>query len=95
MRACVAKLSPSRYSDVVRGLTGHPPKEYFTRLRIHRAAQWLGSMDLSVRTIAEAVGFADPLHFSRVFRRICERSPSAYRAQQSVRPVPGSGSVGL
>src|SRR5262245_4768933 len=36
-----AELSPSHYSALVRQLTGYPPKDYLTRLRMHRAAQLL------------------------------------------------------
>lgn len=75
----LADLSPSHYSELVRRSTGYAPKEYWTRLRMHRAAQLLDTSDLPIRTIALEVGFADPLHFSRAFRHINEQSPKRYR----------------
>jgi len=77
--ASLAGLSPSHYSELVRTSTGYPPKEYLTRMRMHRAAQLLDTTDLPVKRIAHEVGFPDPFHFSRVFRRINEQSPAAYR----------------
>lgn len=75
----LAGVSLSHYSELVRAATGYPPKEYLTRLRMHRAAQLLDTTDLPIKHIAREVGFPDPFHFSRVFRRINEKSPSAYR----------------
>ena len=80
--AALADLSPSHYSELVHSCTGYPPKEYLTRLRMHRAAQLLDTTELPVKAIAQELGFADPLHFSRVFRRINERSPLRYRADR-------------
>jgi transcriptional regulator GlxA family with amidase domain len=84
----LAALSPSHYSELVRRITGYAPKEYWTRLRMHRAAQLLDATDLPIRTIALEVGFADPLHFSRAFRQINEQSPRAYRERSLKRGSP-------
>jgi transcriptional regulator GlxA family with amidase domain len=81
--AALADLSASRYSELVHASTGYPPMEYLARLRMHRAAQLLDATDLPIKSIAREVGFADPLHFSRVFRRINERSPSEFRSSRT------------
>ncbi|MGC4092799.1 MAG: helix-turn-helix domain-containing protein [Polyangiaceae bacterium] len=83
--AGLAELSASHYSELVRARTGYPPKEYLTRIRVHRAAQLLDTSEQSVQAIAREVGFADPLHFSRVFRRIHELSPTQFRVRRSSR----------
>jgi AraC family transcriptional regulator, arabinose operon regulatory protein len=80
--AALADLSVSHYSELVRRMTGYPPKDYLTRLRVHRAAQLLDTTEMHVQAIAREVGYADPLHFSRVFRRINEQSPRDYRARR-------------
>lgn len=80
--AALADLSPSRYSELFRRCTGRSPKEYLMRLRIHRAAQLLDTTDLSVQAVALEVGFSDPLHFSRAFRRVHELSPRKYRERR-------------
>ncbi|HEY3594848.1 MAG TPA: AraC family transcriptional regulator, partial [Polyangiaceae bacterium] len=83
--ASLSKLSPSHYSALFRQLTGHSPKNYVTRLRIHRAAQLLGTTNHRVKTIAAMLGYDDALYFSRLFRRINGKSPSAHRRPETRR----------
>ena len=77
--AALAGLSRSRYSALFKELTGFPPMDYFIRLRIHCACQWLDTTDGSVKNIALRLGYEDPLYFSRVFRSVTELSPMEYR----------------
>lgn len=49
------------------------------RLRMHRASQLLDTTPLSVKAVATALGYEDPLYFSRVFRSVNKVSPKAYR----------------
>lgn len=56
------------------------PQAFLQQYRIREAAALLTSTDLSVEEVAASTGFRDPLYFSRVFRRIQGKSPSAYRA---------------
>ncbi|HVR21493.1 MAG TPA: helix-turn-helix domain-containing protein [Polyangiaceae bacterium] len=81
--ASQAELSPSRFSELVRRACGAPPMAYLTRLRVERATELLASTDLTVKAIAREVGFADPLHFSRVFRRVSGKSPGRQRARRN------------
>jgi transcriptional regulator GlxA family with amidase domain len=55
------------------------PGRWLTRLRMERAASLLRTSTLSVREIGERVGFTDPFHFSRVFKRERGVSPRTYR----------------
>lgn len=74
--------------DYVRKLfkkeVGVTPHEYLTRARMKRAKDVLLSgvtnrySDFSVTQIAEACGFAEPLYFSRVFKKYYGVSPSNY-----------------
>jgi AraC-like DNA-binding protein len=77
--ASMAGLSPSHYSALFRTLTGHPPKHYFTRLRMARAEELLTTTSDSVKLISYRLGFEDPLYFSRVFRLLNRMSPSQFR----------------
>jgi len=52
--------------------------------RLNRAAHLLTNHALDVGQVAEAVGYADPLHFSRCFHQWFGLSPSAYRQRRSV-----------
>jgi hypothetical protein len=66
-------------TELFKAQTGYAPKDYFTRLKMHHASQLLNGTNLSVKEIAEKVGFEDPLHFSRVFKQINALSPTEHR----------------
>ena len=57
------------------------PLNYLRNHRINEACALLRRNELSVANVATAVGFADPLYFSRVFREVKGISPSAYRSK--------------
>lgn len=78
-------LSPSHYSALFRTATGQSPKQYFTHVQVARAEHLLSATSDSVKTIAHALGFDDPLHFSRVFRRVNGMAPSEFRRLNKVR----------
>ena len=77
--AALAGLSRSQYAALFKEQTSYTPMDYFTRLRIHRACQWLDTSDLSVKAVAAKLGYEDPLYFSRVFRTVNAVSPLQYR----------------
>jgi AraC-like DNA-binding protein len=60
---------------------GRPPHKYFEERRIERAARALVETDHKIVKVAEAEGYDDPYHFSRVFVRVMGVSPRAYRAR--------------
>ncbi|MBA3846873.1 MAG: helix-turn-helix domain-containing protein, partial [Planctomycetes bacterium] len=76
-RAC--GLSSSRLSHLFRAETGQTPMEYLEAQRIARARDLLTHSAKPIAAIAAAVGFQDPLYFSRVFRRHASMSPRAWR----------------
>lgn len=55
------------------------PYQFLLRLKMNHAAERLQEAGLLVKQAAEEVGFADPFHFSRVFRRTLGVSPAAFR----------------
>lgn len=77
--ATVANLSRSRYAALFKEQTGFAPIDYFNRLRMHQACQWLDTTDWSVKGIASRLGYEDPLYFSRVFRAVNDLTPTEYR----------------
>ena len=56
---------------------GLSPQQYRLRCLMQRAAVLLTEEQLSVKETAARVGFCDPYHFSRTFRKVTGRSPSA------------------
>ena len=79
--AAMANLSRSRYAALFKAQTDFAPIDYFIRLRMHQACQWLDTTNFSVKAIANRLGYDDPLYFSRVFRSVNELSPIEYRRQ--------------
>jgi len=61
---------------------GYSPLVYFNRLKIESACQLLLVSKRSVKEIAFALGFNDPLYFSRLFQKVMGTSPSEYRSSK-------------
>ncbi|MEI8138243.1 MAG: helix-turn-helix transcriptional regulator [bacterium] len=56
------------------------PFLYMMNQRLNKARHLLSSTSLSIKEIAEAVGYDNPLYFSRVFTTQMNITPSRYRA---------------
>lgn len=59
--------------------TGLPPSRYMEKIKIEEAALQMIETERRIFEIANSVGFTDPYHFSRVFKRVMGKSPRAYR----------------
>lgn len=55
------------------------PYQYLMRLKMNAAAQRLQSPNTSVKEVAFELGFSDPFHFSRAFKRIFGMPPSTFK----------------
>lgn len=64
---------------------GTPPNEYLTRFRISQACELIERSPLPVSAVAASVGYDDQLYFSRVFKKITGKSPSAYLREQTAK----------
>ena len=73
-------LSASRFAWLFPRWGGYAPMEYQRRLRVAEARRLLADPAQGVAEVGRRCGFADPYHFSRVFRRIDGLSPQRYRA---------------
>ncbi|RPA65083.1 AraC family transcriptional regulator [Aerococcus agrisoli] len=62
-----------------RQLTGYTPIEYLIQIRIHEAQRLLVETDLPISDICVQVGFRTQSYFSKVFKRITDYKPLAYR----------------
>ncbi len=75
--------SPSTVSRLFKKATGRSFKQYQVWFRLEQASKLLTSMpSCPVTEIAQAVGFDDPLYFSRVFHKHLGSSPSNYRKKR-------------
>ncbi|GAA1794993.1 AraC family transcriptional regulator [Agromyces lapidis] len=80
--AAIVGLSPSHLGTQFRRATGGGPGAFHTSLKMARARSLLDTTTMPVTAVASAVGYADPLYFSRSFRRVHGVSPTSYRAQR-------------
>ena len=61
---------------------GHPPMDYFMRLKINKACKLLIQTDMKVNQIAYKLGFKESQHFSRVFSNTMGVSALEFRRLQ-------------
>jgi AraC-like DNA-binding protein len=76
-RAC--GLGPDHFIRRFRECTGLTPGQYGLERRVLSAAGMLAESRRKIDDIAEATGFGDRFHFSRIFTRRLAISPAAYR----------------
>jgi AraC family transcriptional regulator of arabinose operon len=73
-------LSVSRLTHLFTAQVGESPLAFLERERMQRAAQLLRLTSLTVTRIAQSLGYADALYFSKRFRVRHGVSPRHYRA---------------
>jgi AraC family transcriptional regulator, arabinose operon regulatory protein len=86
--AALINLSPSRFRMLFAAQTGIAPLRYLQRLRLRRARLLVERTFLSVKEVMALVGYNDPSHFARDFRREHGAPPSALRRDDRVEHVP-------
>lgn len=74
-----ACFSVSRYSELFKQKTGYSPIQYFIRLKIQKACEYLYFTNLNIKEICKKVGFEDPYYFSRMFKKQIGISPMQYK----------------
>ncbi len=79
--AASASMSKYHFSRLFKKHTGLSPIDYVIHLRIARARSMLTDTDLPLKYIAFAVGFRDINNFTKQFKKIENKTPSAYRQQ--------------
>lgn len=94
--AAQANVSPSHFFALFKQLTGSPPMDYFTKLRMRHACRLLDSTSARVKEVAALLGYDDPFYFSRVFKSVHNVAPSRYReARSNFSDVPKCGPLSL
>ncbi len=72
-------LSRERLRKRFRAAMGIPPARWLLEARLRRAQNELLSQENTIAEVARTVGFSDPFHFSRMFRRHLGVSPRTFR----------------
>ncbi|MBM3815292.1 MAG: helix-turn-helix domain-containing protein [Acidimicrobiia bacterium] len=70
------KMSPRHLSKLCREKFGVGPARYLLQSKLRRAEEMLRYQGQRVKEVSEALGFANPYHFSRVYRRHFGHPPS-------------------
>ncbi len=73
-------VSPWHLSKLINGHLGQGFFEILNSLRIQKAKTLLMEPELKVHEIAQAVGYGDVAHFSKIFKKITGVSPMEYRS---------------
>ena len=75
-------MSRSAFAARFSELVGEPPLQYLARWRMTIAAQRLREDDAVIADVAEAVGYANPVAFSKAFARIQGVGPGTFRREE-------------
>lgn len=76
--ADITHTSESYVYSVFKSTLGTSPMAYLNHYRMTLASDMIRRGDLSVKEIAEAVGFDDQFHFSKAFKKHFNASPREY-----------------
>lgn len=74
--------TPQYLSSLFHKQAGMTLQAFLQRLRVEEACRLMEQKNMPLTTLAQAVGYADAKHFSKVFRRHKGMSPREYRASQ-------------
>ena len=72
-------LSPNYFGDLVKSETGKTPREYIHLKIVEIAKNALLTPDLSMKQVADMLGFQYPQHFVRFFKKEVGCTPKEYR----------------
>jgi AraC-like DNA-binding protein len=78
--ASEVEMSRSRLHRRLVREAGTPPGRMIRHARLLGAAELLQSTDWPIADVAAAVGYADPAHFTRSFKRRFGLTPTEYRS---------------
>jgi len=79
--ANLLNISPGYLNDVVKQQSGKTAINHIHNRLVVEAKRKLLHTDLSVKQIADELGFEDAAYFNRFFKRLAESTPIAFRQQ--------------
>jgi len=63
----------------LKSMVGLSPADFFRKVKMRRAMQYLATTDLPISQVAYSVGFTDPKYFSKCFKHDMGITPGEYR----------------
>lgn len=76
-------LSSTYVSLLFKQETGETVYEYLTKVRMERAKELLRDPRFKFYEVCEAVGYSDPSHFTKIFKKYTGFTPSGFRDQMT------------
>ena len=83
MLADKACMSKDHFIRVFKNETGITPNVFVTQKKLERCELLLVTTDMSVKSIADALGYEDYSYFNRIFKKHRGITPLQYRKQHS------------
>jgi AraC-like DNA-binding protein len=75
-------VDPAYLSRLFRRYAHQSPYQFLMRLKMNLAAERLQNPEVLVKQVAAQLGFNDPFHFSRAFKKVFGLSPDEFRRLQ-------------
>ncbi len=79
--AALCNMSLTYFYREFKSYTGQSPTKFRNQIRIHAAKSYMNNTDMTIREIAERVGFSDEFYFSRIFKKMTGSSPSRFKQE--------------
>ena len=77
--AILMHVHPQTLLRLFKNGLGKSPQTYLRQMRVDKACWFLRFSDESIKKIAEATGFCDRYHFTKVFTMLIGQSPARFR----------------
>lgn len=90
----VSMLSKTYFCYLFKLLTQQTLVEYMMNLRIRKSIELLSNPENAITWVALEVGFSDPTHFSRTFKKVVGVSPRTYRTIKNAQPPSSAEKLG-
>jgi len=72
-------INRSYLTNIFRKNINMSPQKFLINYKIDKACELLNNPELSIKVIAASVGYADPLTFSKIFKKVIGINPKSYR----------------
>lgn len=76
-------LSPNYLCNVFKKETGKTINQFMTEIRIGKSCEMIINTHKSMLEIANAIGYSDQRHYSKIFQKVVGKTPSEFRRQST------------
>lgn len=74
-------ISTTHLGDTIKSMTGKSVTAHIQEISLLQAKRYLYNTDLSIKEICFLVGYDDPVHFGKLFKKHCLVTPMEFRKQ--------------